>query len=282
MKRFTRWSFATRLALAGLGLAVAAVFSLRSPATPAHAAPPAAPVAASVVAADGQYGKIKGRLVWGGEKAPTPKALDVNKDTNVCGKGGTLVDRDTIVDPKTKGVRWGLAYILNPKGTNPGAVEALVKKHPKVELDQKFCEYVPYVVGLNDQQTLLLKSSDEVNHNVHLTAFTNEAFNVILPPNGQMSRTLVAEKRPLTMTCDIHPWMKAYIMVFNHPFFAVTDTDGSFEIDGVPAGAQKFVLWEPAVGYVTSGAASGMPVTVEAGKTTDVGELQLDPKKVKK
>jgi hypothetical protein len=235
--------------------------------------------AAHASAAD--YGTLRGRLVWGGASVPAPRPLDVNKDTNVCGKGGPLLDRRLVVDPKTRGVQWGIAYLVNPRGTNQPAVDALVKQHPKVELDQKSCEYVPFVIGMNEGQALLLKSSDSVNHNVHLSAFANEAFNVILPPNGQLSKQLVAEKRPLTMTCDIHPWMEAWVMVYNHPFFAVTRADGSFTIDGVPAGAQRLVLWQPAVGYVTPGAGSGMAVTVEAGKAQDVGELKLDPSKVK-
>ncbi|MDR3635333.1 MAG: hypothetical protein P4L84_16130 [Isosphaeraceae bacterium] len=281
MTRISRWHLAARLAVACSGLALAALAVHRFAATPALATPPVTPVLANVVAAEGAYGKIKGRLVWGGSTAPTPKPLDVNKDTNVCGKGGALLDRKLVVDSKTNGVKWGLAYIVNPKGTNPGAVEALLKKEPKVQLDQKYCEYVPYVVGMNEGQSLLLKSSDAVNHNVHLNAFTNEAFNVILPPNGEMTKKLVAERRPMSMTCDIHPWMQSYIMVYNHPFFAVTDADGSFEIDGVPAGPQKLVLWQPAVGYVTPGAGSGQAVTVVAGKTVDAGEIKLDPAKVK-
>jgi hypothetical protein len=281
MIAFHRRPFAVRLGIACCGLASAFVLAPRPAARPAHASPPVAPAVANVVSAGGDYGKVKGRLVWGGDNAPAPKPLDVNKDTNVCGKGGALVDRKLVVDPKTKGVKWGIAYIVNPKGANPGAVEELVKKHPNVELDQKSCEYVPFVVGMNEGQSLLLKSSDAVNHNVHLNAFTNEAFNVILPPNGQMTKKLVAERRPMSMTCDIHPWMQAYVMVYNHPFFAVTDADGSFEIDGVPAGAQKLVVWQPSVGYVTPGAGSGMAVTVEAGKAADVGAIKLDPTKVK-
>lgn len=289
MKPFTRWPVAARLAAAGLGLMSAALLASRFPAAPAHAAPPVAPAAANLVTADGSFGTIKGRLIWGGSSVPEPKKLVVNKDEQVCGKDGPLVDHKLTVDAKTKGVKWGLAYIVNPKGENPEALEALIKervdalikKHPTVVLDQKSCEYLPYVLAMNENQSLLLKSSDEVNHNVHLNAFTNEPFNVILPPKGELPKKLVAERRPMPMTCDIHPWMQAWVAVFKHPFFAVTDTDGSFEIQGVPAGAQKLVLWQPAVGYVTAGAASGMGVLVEAGKTTDVGELKLDPSKVK-
>ena len=68
-------------------------------------------------------------------------------------------------------------------------------------------------------------------------------------------------------------------MVFDHPFFATTDKDGSFEIKGVPAGTQNLVLWQETVGYATPGAGRGMPVEVKAGEVTDVGEVKLVPKK---
>src|SRR5207248_1886685 len=83
--------------------------------------------------------------------------------------------------------------------------------------------------------------------------------------NGQLQATLVAERRPMALACDIHPWMKGYMMVFNHPFFAVTKEDGLFEITGVPAGAQNLVVWQEKVGYVTKGLARGQEVTVHAG-----------------
>jgi hypothetical protein len=70
-------------------------------------------------------------------------------------------------------------------------------------------------------------------------------------------------------------------MVFDHPFFAVTGKDGTFEIKGVPAGSQNLVLWQENVGYVTPGGRRGMAVEVKPGGVTDVGEIKLDPKKVK-
>jgi hypothetical protein len=134
---------------------------------------------------------------------------------------------------------------------------------------------------MHQDQTLVFKSSDPVNHNVHLSPFNNAPVNQILAPNGSMEKKLVTERRVIPLTCDIHPWMKGYIMVFDHPFFAVTADDGSFEIKGVPTGEQNLVLWQSAVGYVNKEGLRGMPVTVKAGDVLDVGEVKLDPSKVK-
>ncbi len=70
-------------------------------------------------------------------------------------------------------------------------------------------------------------------------------------------------------------------MVFDHPFFAVTKEDGTFEITGVPAGTQNLIVWQERVGYVTPGKNNGKPVEVKAGKVTDVGDIVLDPSTVK-
>ena len=134
---------------------------------------------------------------------------------------------------------------------------------------------------MTQEQELILKSSDPVNHNVHLTAFTNEPFNTILPPLGTMAKKLVAEKRMLEIACDIHPWMLSYIMVFDHPFFAVTEADGSLEDSRRAARYAEAGDLAAEDGLRDPGSGSGMPVTVVAGKTTDVGEVKVDPAKVK-
>jgi plastocyanin len=247
------------------------------------AASVATPVTAS---AQEKFGTIKGRLVWGGADVPPPKEVPITKDPEVCGTKPQK-SRDLLIDPNTKGVANGFAYLVKPNGANPEAEKALLAKEAQVVVDQKQCQFLPYSVALHKDQPLVFTSSDPVNHNVHYSAFTNQAFNQIVPPNGKLEVKLVAEKtatggyRPLTLTCDIHPWMKGYIMVLDHPFFAITKDDGSFEIHGVPAGTQNLVVWQGTVGFVSPGLGKGMPVMVKAGETTDFGEVKMDPAKVK-
>jgi hypothetical protein len=229
--------------------------------------------------AQGNFGTIKGRLVWGGSDVPPAKNLiefgQAPKDPSVCAKSEPIPDRSLAVDPKTKGVSYAFVYLVRPQGANPDAVKELLARAPRAVIDQKNCEFLPYATAMIQDQPLLLKSSDPVNHNVRFSAFTNAPFNQILPPNGQVEIKLVAERRPIPLNCDIHPWMKGFIMVFDHPFFAITNDDGSFEIEGVPAGAQNLVIWQEKKGYVTEGLARGQAVKVEAGKTADLGEIPL-------
>jgi len=225
-------------------------------------------------------------LVWGGDTAPEAKnAVEkgkAEKDPTVCAASAAIRDKKLVVDPKTKGVRYAFAYLVRPKGNNPDAMKAALEKTPTVEIDQKNCEFLPYAVAVLQDQPVKFKSSDPVNHNIHLNPFTNPAFNQILPPNGEVDKKFVRERLPIKLTCDIHPWMEGWIMVVDHPFFAVSGEDGSFEIKGVPAGEQNLVVWQSTVGFATPGLARGMPVQVKAGEAVDVGEVKLDPSKVKK
>jgi plastocyanin len=229
------------------------------------------------------YGTIKGRLVYGGASVPEPVILvkkgdTAVKDAAVCATDN-VVSKGMAVDPKTKGIQYGVAYLVAPKGKNADLEAKLLAKAPKVEIDQKGCDFVPHVLALHKDQGLTFKSSDPVSHNIHYTAFANGDLNQMLAPNGQFAHKFAAaEKRACRLVCDIHPWMLGYFFVFDHPFFMVTAADGSFEIQGVPAGSQNLVVWHE-TGYVTPGLAKGMPVEVKAGETTDVGEIKLLPKK---
>jgi hypothetical protein len=277
----TRWPHVIRTYRISLTVALTVVGTLGVLGASAGAAVPVGSPAASLPAQE-NYGTIRGKLVWGGAQVPPKKNLvekgAAPKDPLICANDEAIPDRSLVVDPATKGVRYGFAYIVRPQGANPGAAQVLLQKRASVELDQENCEFIPHAIALLEGQKLVLKSSDPISHNIRFSAFTNAAFNQLLPPNGQFKLSLVAERRPIPLACDIHPWMKGYLMVFDHPFFAVTGEDGSFEITGVPAGTQNLVVWQEMVGYVTTGAARGMPVQVQAGAVTDVGEIKLNPK----
>jgi hypothetical protein len=174
-----------------------------------------------------------------------------------------------------------LVYLSKPNGANPEAVKALLSKHPKAVLDQKGCEFFPYIQGIYKDQPLEIKSSDSVNHNIRYTCFTNPSLNQMLGVGGKLEVKFEAERRPIMVACDIHPWMKAYIAVFDHPFYAVSGKDGTFEIQGVPAGAQNLVVWQEKVGWINPGKAKGAPVTVAADETVDAGEFTIAPSQIK-
>ncbi len=224
-------------------------------------------------------GTIKGRLVWAGGSVPKPK-VDVAKDDAkvkdaIC-KVNPILNKDLVVDPVSLGIGDAFAYLLKPTGDYSATEKALLEKTPEVVIDQVRCEFVPYTTVIHKDQQLTFKSSDPVGHNIRFSAFNNGSVNQMLAPNGKLKFAIKKEeRRPVPIACDIHPWMKGYFFILDHPFAVVTKPDGSFEITGVPAGTQNLIIWQSSKGYVNTGGNKGMAVTVSAGQTTDVGQITI-------
>ncbi|MFT4570417.1 MAG: plastocyanin [Hyphomicrobiaceae bacterium] len=119
----------------------------------------------------------------------------------------------------------------------------------KAVLDQNGCLYEPRVVALQVRQILEVRNSDQTLHNVHAVAKKAGSFNAAMPMKGQkISKRFSAPEVFVRIKCDVHPWMEAHAAVFDHPFFAVTAADGSFSIEGLPAGSYTFGIAHPFVG----------------------------------
>ena len=104
-------------------------------------------------------------------------------------------------------------------------------------MDQAGCIYKPHVLALMVGQDLEVLNSDSVNHNVHAEAALNPATNDMEPPRAEsIHKRYTKQEVWFPLTCSVHPWMRAYVAVIAHPFFAVTGSDGSFSISGVPPG----------------------------------------------
>ncbi|MBV8269158.1 MAG: hypothetical protein JO252_22780 [Planctomycetaceae bacterium] len=246
--------------------------------TPAAATPstPAAPAKAE------GYGSVKGQVTFNGN--PTaPKELvakgQAPKDPAICAKDAPIESERLIIDGGTKGVKNALVYIPKPNGkVSEEAISAV--KQAKVEFDQKHCSFEPHVLALMAGTEVDLKNSDPINHNIN-SRLKNNQFNKLISGGQSVPNPIeTAERTPGQLTCDIHPWMSAYWMVLDNPYFAVTDDKGNYEIKDVPAGAQKVVVWQESVqgGFVTPG--SGDVVTVKANDTT-TKDFKIDAGKVR-
>jgi hypothetical protein len=270
--------------LAGSSLVVCAVASISGGATKTESPAPSSARSDLMVTdelRETRFGTIKGSLVWGGPTVPILLPLvavgKAQRDPNICAATRAIPNRQLVVDPVTKGIEYGIAYVNQPKGRNLEAEKERVAEVPKVVIDQKNCEFIPYVTVIHQDQVVMFRSSDPVNHNLHISPFTNPGFNLMIAANGTIQKKFVAEKIIIPLTCDLHPWMTAHIKVLDHPYFAVTSKEGSFEIWGVPVGEQRLVLWHPSAGFVLKERGEGVLINVEAGKTTDVGQITLDP-----
>jgi hypothetical protein len=108
-------------------------------------------------------------------------------------------------------------------------------------LDQVGCIYEPYVMGVMVNQKFKIKNSDPTMHNVHAIPKANTEFNFAQPIKDQTTeRSFDKPEVPVKFMCNVHGWMFAYVGVFDHPFFAVTDKDGNFKISGLPNGKYTF------------------------------------------
>ncbi|MFM7590806.1 MAG: hypothetical protein ACKO85_03355 [Isosphaeraceae bacterium] len=247
-------------------------------ATPTAAAPAAGP-ATTPTASDG-FGTLKGKVVLEGGK-PTIKFLVAKgdggvKDANVCASDN-IVNEVLEIDDATKGVKNVLVYIPKPSAVNPDAVKAA--QAAKIVFDQKNCVFKPHVVAFMKGQTLDIVSSDPVGHNVNAKMRANGASNNLLSPGQKTTFSpKAAEGRPSEVTCDIHPWMKAYWLILDNPYFAVTNEKGEFEIKMAPAGTQKVVVWQESVQFVTP--AVGQDVNIAKDGVTEAN-FQVSAAKAK-
>jgi plastocyanin len=139
-----------------------------------------------------------------------------------------------------------------------------------VSVDQKGCIFLPRVVGVQVDQPLKLLNSDPLAHNVHGVTHTAKAWNVSLSVKG-MTRTVKVDKPEavIEVKCDIHPWMRAYVGAFSHPYFAVSGPDGSFTLRNVPPGEYTLEAWHERFGTrsqkVSLGAKETKAVEVKFG-----------------
>lgn len=132
-----------------------------------------------------------------------------------------------------------------------------------VELDQNGCVYEPHVLGVQTGQTLTIRNSDGLLHNINARPSNQRGFNVSQPTDMTTDRTFAQPEIMIPVECDVHGWMQAYIGVQDHPYFAVTGEDGSFEIDNLPPGDYTIEAWHEEYGTQTQ------QVTVaESGEAT--------------
>ena len=121
-----------------------------------------------------------------------------------------------------------------------------------VVLNQKGCWYTPHVFGIQAGQPLEITNSDSTLHNVNAKPAANPPFNLAQPTAGAKATKKFAKAEVgVSFKCNVHPWMRAYAVVTDHPFFSVTGEDGSFAIKGLPAGTYVLEAWHEKYGAQT-------------------------------
>lgn len=162
------------------------------------------------------------------------------------------------------GKRNGLAsaFVYVQKGLEGKTFEP---SQQAVVIEQKGCQFTPRVIGIRTGQTLRVKNSDPVSHNIHPVPKNNRDWNQQQPPNApDLQRRFGFPEVMIPVKCNIHAWMKSYIGVLEHPYFAITNSDGEFTVNGLPPGDYVLAAWHEETGETQQ------PVTVSASETKTV------------
>ena len=193
------------------------------------------------------WGTIKGRIVYVGQ-LPAVQPLEITRDEDVCGQH-KLTDESLIVNRENRGLKNVVVWLYSKKEV---PVHPSLQEMPKpAKLDNKNCRFVPRIVRLRANQTLQAVNSDPVAHNVAVYARRNQPFSVVVPGDQPLERSFArGELLPIRVDCSIHAWMRAYLIITDHPYSAVTDNDGSFTIKNVPQGEWDFRFWHERPGYL--------------------------------
>ena len=192
----------------------------------------------------GPTGMVTGVVSFNGAP-PAPKKIDASADPVCNQQNPNLVTEDTVVkDGKLANV---FVYIKDGTATDDTKFADYTWSTPAtaVTLDQKGCHYVPHVMGVQTNQKVSITNSDPTQHNVHPTPKVNPEWNQT-QPNGAapIEKTFARAEVLIPVKCNQHPWMKAYIGVLRHPFFAVSAEDGTYSLKGVPPGTYTVVAWK--------------------------------------
>lgn len=220
----------------------------------AQAAKPAA------VKPGGAGGTVTGKVNFKGT-APKMRPLNLDADPACAATHSGPATPEVVVVNGNGTLKNVFVYVkkgLEGKTFNPPSAPVI--------LDQKGCVYVPHVLGLQAKQNLKITTSDKTTHNIHPLPQANTEWNVSQPAgSAPIVKTFAKPEVSIPVVCNQHPWMRAYVHVLSHPFFAVTDENGNFEIKGLPPGKYEIEAVHERYGAQTQ----QITVTAAKGATTE-------------
>ena len=208
------------------------------------------------------------------------------KDSEVCGKH-KIPDESLLVDPKSKGIANALVFARKTSRVHESHQQAA---KDEVVFDQKDCVFLSHVAPVRVGASVVIKNSDSISHNTNIAPQADVNINPLLPSNEQLKHKFSrAQTTPVPVGCNIHPWMKAYILPRNDSYVAVTRADGSFEIANLPAGEEiEFQVWHERAAGVQGAleakkdwAKGRFKLKLQAGETKDLGAIAVSARAFK-
>jgi len=166
------------------------------------------------------------------------KPYKTGKYKKAC--GSDIPNESMLID--NKGVRNSVISLHGKK---------LKKKSGEYKLNQKQCQYEPHVIAIPVNSELKIHTSDPINHNIHTYSFENDPINIMFLPGQDAYSQEMEEAEIIKVECDLHNWMRAWIVVTPNAYSTVSDSDGSFEIPDVPPGKYELTAWHETLGSIT-------------------------------
>lgn len=214
---------------------IAANQAASAPGAPAKQ--PAAPVNPATV------GTITGMVKLAGTPPPMP-IIEMDADPTCQKSHQGPVHSDEVVVGKDRSLGNVVVYLKSGVGNYSFPAPA-----DPVTLDQKGCMYEPHVVTLMTHQAFQIVNSDPTAHTIYAMPQANRTWNESQPPGtSPIDKEFARPEIAIPVECNVHPWMKAYIFVFDNPYFARTSTDGAFTISNVPPGTYTIEAWQERYG----------------------------------
>lgn len=201
---------------------------------------------------------VVGKVKFTGQ-IPQPAHVSMNADPS-CAKAhqGPAVSQDFMTGSDNS---LGNVVVFISDGLGNRSFDVPTEE---VTFEQKGCEYMPHVVAVRANQKLKMVNSDNTTHNIHPLPANNREWNKAEPAGSTMEESFPREEIAIPVKCNVHPWMKSYVAVFKHPYFAVTGKDGSFQLPNLPPGDYTVEAWHEKLGTMTQ------KITVTAGQTKSV------------
>ena len=199
------------------------------------------------------WGTLSGTIVFDGDP-PKPTEVIATKDVAFCGKH-KLIDESLEVNPRNGGIRNVVIYLYLRKSDARPMVHPCYADAEKAEvtIDNRGCRFTPHVALLRTTQKLVVLNSDLVGHNAKIDTFVNPPIGPLIPIGKRFERQFgLPERLPSPVSCNIHPWMRCWVLIKDHPYMAVTDENGHFQITNLPPGEWTFQFWHESQGYIQS------------------------------
>jgi len=190
-------------------------------------------------------GTISGAVKWSGP-LPHPLNFPITKDPQICDPDSKkTVDLERLIVGPQAGVANTIVYL---KDISSG--KAMELPEQRRHLDQKLCRYIPHILLVPQNAALSIQSSDATLHTVHMDGAAS--FNLPFPFVNQIATRTMSTPGLVHLHCNGgHVWMNAEMMVVSHPYYAVTDESGRFELTDVPPGTYQIVAWHE--GWILAG-----------------------------